>query len=217
MTGRIYLARKADPLPMHTAVIVDLGRLNLIYEDTRYFGRLTLDLTALSKLGPEPLSSEFTRAYFATKLKRSSQAIKVKLLDQPLVAGIGNIYASEALFRAGISPRLAARELRPKQVQRLWQAVRQVLRDAIKRGSTVPLNFRGRGKGDRLFQFGRAPTAPDYYAERLLVYDREGKACRRCHIPIRRLTQASRSTFYCPRCQREPVGRVRRKSTGKPS
>jgi len=110
MTGRIYLLPKNAILPKHAAVVMNLGRHQLIYEDTRYFGRLTLDQTALAKLGPEPLGSVFTPDYLATALKRSSQPIKIKMLDQKLVAGVGNIYASEALFRAGISPRLAARE-----------------------------------------------------------------------------------------------------------
>jgi len=217
MTGRVYLARRGDPLPKHAAVVIDLGRQTLIFEDTRYFGRLTLDMTPLAKLGPEPLSPKFTPAYLAAKLKRSSQAIKVKLLDQSLVAGIGNIYASEALFRAGISPRLVARGLRPEQVRRLWRAIRQVLREAIRCGSTVPLSFSRRGKRDGLFYFGRAPNTSDYYAERLQVYGREGEACQVCGTRIRRAIQASRSTFYCPRCQRGPASRMRRKCRGKTS
>ncbi len=108
MTGRIYLARKKERLPRHAAVVLDLGRENFIYEDTRYFGRLTLDLSAVKKLGPEPLAGSFDQTAFGRSLKRSRQAIKVRLLDQTLVAGIGNIYASEALFRARISPRWPA-------------------------------------------------------------------------------------------------------------
>ena len=104
MTGRIFLAQKGRPLPRHTAVALDFGTSKLVYEDTRYFGRLTLDTSAVTRLGPEPLDDEFKAETFAQSLKRSRQAIKVKLLDQRLVAGIGNIYASEALFRALISP-----------------------------------------------------------------------------------------------------------------
>src|SRR6185369_15033648 len=98
MTGKMFLAKKSEPPPKHAAVIFDLGRENFIYEDTRYFGRMTLDLSAVEKLGPEPLDGKFPPEIFAQSLKRSRQAIKVKLLDQSLVAGVGNIYASEALF-----------------------------------------------------------------------------------------------------------------------
>ena len=149
MTGRFFLARKNERLPRHAAVVLDLGGEKFIYEDTRYFGRLTLDISAVEKLGPEPLGDDFQPAAFAESLKRSRQAIKVKLLDQSVVAGIGNIYASEALFRARISPRLPARRLNRSQVARLWRAIRNVLAEAIECGSTVPLIF-GRGGSDGL-------------------------------------------------------------------
>ncbi len=201
MTGRIFLAQKGRRLPKHTAVALDLGASNLIYEDTRYFGRLTLDTSAVTRLGPEPLDVEFRAETFAQSLKRSRQAIKVKLLDQELVAGIGNIYASEALFRARISPGLAANKLTVPRVRRLRLAIRAVLAEAVECGSTVPLNFGG-DKLDGLFYFGRAPAAPDFYEERLRVYDREEQPCPNCRHPIKRITQAARSTFYCPHCQR---------------
>jgi formamidopyrimidine-DNA glycosylase len=201
MTGRMFLAGKNERPPKHAAVILDLGGENFIYEDTRYFGRLTLDTTAIERLGPEPLSNDFQPAKFCEALKRSRQAIKIKLLDQTLVAGVGNIYASEALFRARLSPTLAANRLTAAQVKRLWRAIRGVLAEAIAGGSTVPLNF-GAGKTDGHFYFGRAPGAPDFYAERLRVYDRAGKPCPKCRRPIQRIVQAARSTFYCPQCQR---------------
>lgn len=201
MTGRMFLARKNERLPKHAAVVLDLGGDNFIYEDPRYFGRLTLDTTATQKLGPEPLSDDFQPVKFREALKRSRQAVKIRLLDQKLVAGVGNIYASEALFRARLSPRLAANRLTTAQVKRLWCAIRDVLAEAIACGSTVPLKF-GAGKTDGHFYFGRAPGAPDYYAERLRVYDRAGKPCPKCRRPIQRIVQAARSTFYCPHCQR---------------
>ena len=200
MTGRMFLASKRERLPVHAAVVLDLGGENFIYEDTRYFGRLTLDVSAVEKLGPEPLGRDFQPAAFARALKRSRQAIKIKLLDQTVVAGVGNIYASEALFRARLSPKRAANRLTPEQVKRLWRAIREVLAGAIRGGSTVPLNFGG-GKSDGLFYFGRAPGAPDFYEERLRVYDREGRPCLKCRHLIKRITQAARSTYYCPRCQ----------------
>jgi formamidopyrimidine-DNA glycosylase len=200
MTGRMFLAKQGGPIPKHAAVVFDLGREIFIYEDTRYFGRMTLDLASVEKLGPEPSGNDFQPTTFGEALKRSRQAIKIKLLDQSLVAGVGNIYASEALFRAGISPKLASNRLTKSQVHKLWRAIRDVLAEAIECGSTVPLNFAG-GKSDGLFYFGRAPGTMDYYEERLRVYDRAGKACVKCPRPIKRIVQAARSTFYCPHCQ----------------
>ena len=202
MTGRMYLLPTDAPLPKHTPVVLNLGRENFVFEDTRYFGRLTFDEELIDRLGPEPLGEEFTVVHLTAALKRSSQAIKVRLLDQSLVAGVGNIYASEALFQAGISPRKAARRLKADQVAHLWSAIRETLADAIKRGSTVPLNFSGINGEDRLFYFGLAPGAEDFYEERLRVYDRVGKPCIQCGTAIRQFTQAARSTYYCPKCQR---------------
>ena len=202
MTGKMFVADKGGPLPKHAAVVLELNRGNFIYEDTRYFGRFTLDLTSVEKLGPEPDDKKFTPEIFARELKRSRQAIKVKLLDQSLLAGVGNIYASEALFRAKISPQRAANKLTLAQVKKLLSTVRAVLRAAIDCGSTIPLNFSDGKNGDGLFYFGRAADAPDFYAERLRVYDRAGKPCVRCGADIRRIVQAARSTFFCPRCQR---------------
>jgi formamidopyrimidine-DNA glycosylase len=202
MTGRMYLLPARMPWPKHAAVVLDLGRDSFVFEDTRYFGRFTLDTSAVEGLGPEPLAAEFTAELFGEALHRSAQPIKVKLLDQSLVAGVGNIYASEALFRAGISPRRGARRLRPAQVVSLWRAIREVLAEAIECGSTVPLDYAGTGARDGLFYFGRSPGTPDFYEERLRVYDREGKPCVVCERPIKRLVQAARSTFYCAHCQR---------------
>ncbi|HUE36982.1 MAG TPA: bifunctional DNA-formamidopyrimidine glycosylase/DNA-(apurinic or apyrimidinic site) lyase [Candidatus Acidoferrum sp.] len=203
MTGRIYLTPENALLPKHAAVVLELGRDKLIYEDTRYFGRLTLDDSGPARLGPEPLGSEFTLEYLASTLKRTTQAIKIKLLDQNFVAGIGNIYASEALFRAGISPRSEARKLKDDQIQRLWQAIREVLANAVRWGSTLPLDFAGNNGRDGLFYYGAdgRDASSGFHQERLLVYGRHGEPCHNCKAVIKRLVQGARSTFYCPRCQ----------------
>ena len=180
MSGDMYVVPKQEPEPKHAAVVLLLGDAKFIYEDTRYFGRFTLDTKPLDYLGPEPLGKGFKLSAFRDALRRSSQSIKVKLLDQCLVAGVGNIYASEALFRAGISPRLAARKLTDAQIKRLWQAIPKVLNHAIRHGTT-------RGDG---------------YLSRLTVYDRNGKPCRVCETPIRRIVQGARSTYFCRKCQR---------------
>lgn len=199
MTGRMYLLPAKGVLPKHAAVVLKLGGENFVFEDTRYFGRLTFDANGIAGLGPEPLSEQFTIEGFSKALQHSAQPIKVKLLDQSIVAGVGNIYASEALFRAKISPRLAAKRLSAAQVARLRDAIRETLNEAIELGSTVPLNYSGEGPRDGLFYYG---SAPDLYEERLRVYDREGKACIVCGTAIKRIVQAARSTFYCPNCQK---------------
>jgi len=200
MTGRMYVALKNEPLPKHAAVVLDLGDRNFIYEDYRYFGRMSLDLGPIQALGPEPLGKDFTPKVLAQALKRSRQPVKVKLLDQSLAAGVGNIYASEALFRARISPKQPANTLTMAQVGRLHRAIRETLRIAIRSGSTVPLKFAS-GKSDGLFYFGKADGGEGYYSERLRIYDRAGEGCLRCKTPVKRITQAARSTFFCPKCQ----------------
>jgi len=204
MSGRMYLQPKSAPLAKHAAVVLDLGSDNFVFEDTRYFGRFTLSLSPVEGLGPEPLDPSFCAEQFAPGLARSAQAIKVKLLDQKLVAGIGNIYASEALFRARISPKKSARRLKGEQVTALCGAIQQVLEEAIAFGSTVPLNFPSGERTDGLFYYGTQSSAQESrsYEERLLVYDREGQRCANCSTPIRRIIQAARSTFFCPNCQR---------------
>lgn len=202
MTGRMYLQPAKVALPKHAAVTFDFGRHRFVYEDPRYFGRLSTASAGLDRLGPEPLDDAFTAARLGVALARSRQPIKVKLLDQSALAGVGNIYASEALFLAGISPRRAARSLKSDDLRRLWRSLRRVLREAIQFGSTVPLNWAAGATGDGLFYYGGVPGAADYYEERLRVYDRAGQPCPNCQAPIRRIVQAGRSTFFCPRCQR---------------
>jgi formamidopyrimidine-DNA glycosylase len=202
MNGRMYLQPAALALPKHTAVALDLGGENLLFEDTRYFGRFTLDTSTLEGLGPEPLGGAFTLDYFNDALKRSAQGIKVKLLDQSLVAGVGNIYACEALFRARVSPRLAARRLTREQIRRLRRALRHTLREAIRFGSAVALDWPGAVKQDGLFYYGSTANPRGSAEERLNVYDRQGRPCPVCATPIGRIVQAGRSTYYCPRCQR---------------
>ena len=131
----------------------------------------------------------------------SRRPVKNALMDARFVVGVGNIYASEALFRARISPRKMGRRLSAAQCDALAEAIREVLTEAIECGSTVPLDFAGQGAGDGLFYYGSAPDA-EGYEERLRVYDREGEPCERCGAPILKIVQAARSTYFCPACQR---------------
>jgi len=211
MTGRMYLQPTAAQLPKHAVVWMGLGGERLVYEDPRGFGRFTLSLDGLEGLGPEALGVEFTAEHLAEGLGRTAQAVKVKLLDQTLVAGLGNIYAAEALFRAGVPPRTAGRRLVRAQIGRLWQAIREVLTEAIGWGSTVRPDLPGSGRNDARFYYGG--EGGEFRTQNLLVYDRAGEPCARCGTPIRRIVQAARSTFFCPGCQRARAsgnGRPRR-------
>ena len=201
MTGRMYVQPVNKALPKHAAVSFRLGRGVFVFEDTRYFGRLTLDTTSLDSLGPEPLSKDFSGNILHAALSRCKQAIKPKLLDQSLLAGVGNIYASEVLWRARISPRKMSRRLTLIQCEALAQSIVEVLTEAIKCGSTVALNFSGDRESDGVFYYGSQDEDEDY-EERLMVYDGEGESCERCATPIRKIVQAARSTFFCPKCQR---------------
>ena len=201
MTGRMYVQSTRAALPKHAAVSLRLNRGMLVFEDTRYFGRMTLDTSSLEKLGPEPLSDQFNGRVLQEGLRKCSQPIKPKLLDQGLLAGVGNIYASEALWQARISPRKLSRRLSATQCDRLAECIQVVLRKAIEAGSTIPLDFSGEGTGDGLFYYGSTSETVGH-EENLNVYDREGEPCLRCKGTIRRIVQANRSTFYCPQCQR---------------
>ena len=201
MTGRMYVQRAGQCLPKHAAISFRLNRGQFVFEDTRYFGRMTLAADVIDKLGPEPLSEGFNGEVLFEALSNCRQAIKPKLLDQTLLAGVGNIYASEALWHARISPRKIARRLTRAHCEALAVSVVKVLTEAINQGSTIPLDFPGEKDGDGLFYYG-SNDPQQGYEERLMVYDREGGPCERCGASIRKIVQAARSTYFCPKCQR---------------
>ncbi|HEX4947783.1 MAG TPA: bifunctional DNA-formamidopyrimidine glycosylase/DNA-(apurinic or apyrimidinic site) lyase [Blastocatellia bacterium] len=199
MTGRfLYLGNEqADIKHTHARFELDNGK-KLLFVDPRQFGLMYLTRTDelphskhLSKLAPEPFSEEFTADVLHTVLKRSKQPIKLTLLDQTKVLGLGNIYASEALHRAQINPRLLAHKLSPIRATRLHQEILAVLTEAIANNSTMntdPENISGSYTGG-------------VYETMTKVYERAGMPCYTCQTPIRRFVQGSRSTYYCPRCQ----------------
>ncbi len=167
------------------------------YNDARRFGFMDLASFAdidnsrhFNKMGPEPLSNAFSAAALNRALRGRSVSIKAALLDQAVVAGVGNIYACEALFRAGVSPRRRAASVAGRRGERLQRAVVDVLRDAIEAG------------GSSLRDFAGADGALGYFQHQFEVYGREGEDCGHCGAPVRRLVQSGRSTFYCGRCQR---------------
>ncbi|HUE95818.1 MAG TPA: bifunctional DNA-formamidopyrimidine glycosylase/DNA-(apurinic or apyrimidinic site) lyase [Longimicrobiaceae bacterium] len=195
MTGRVLVRDPGQDEPSHVGVRFELadGR-HILYQDVRRFGYLQIlpagewEFRARA-LGIEPLSDAFDANTLYRLTRDSRVAIKTWLMDQQRVVGIGNIYASEALFRARMTPRKAARRLTRAECERLHAAIRQVLQEAIDFRGTTLLDYR-----DAAGQAGE-------FARRLRVYDRTGDPCLVCGGPIRRIVQGGRSTFYCPACQ----------------
>ncbi len=187
----------------HFEMETSLGLLRL--NDPRRFGAVMYmqgesDPRAqklLQHLGAEPLSDAFDLAGFAAALKQRSAPIKQVLLAGDIVVGVGNIYCSEALFRARIDPTTPARELSAIKVKRLWQAIRFIIQWAIDEG------------GSTLRDFSSAEGRNGYFQLQAMVYGREGQPCRECGTPIRMLRQGQRSTYVCPRCQKMPAARFK--------
>ncbi len=218
MTGVLaVLPRSAAPLRFQHLTIHLNDRHDLRYSDQRKFGRV-LHLTAAEvrrlekRFGPEPLGPRFTAAYLSEALKRRPGKLKSVLLDQELVAGIGNIYADEALFRARLHPGRPANSLREDQVRSLHRAIRAVLREAIEHNGTTFASF--------LDATGREGDNQ----ENLRVYGLGDRGpCPRCGWPLERTVVGGRGTSFCPRCQRLPgdTRRMRPKKknggTGKPA
>jgi formamidopyrimidine-DNA glycosylase len=198
MTGKFVSLTTDESLPPYAHVVFYLDdERRLVFCDMRQFGRMRLITSAqrlpkeLNTLAPEPLSDEFTEEYFLETLSRSRRSLKQLLLDQTRVLGLGNIYAVEALFLAGVNPMRLSNKLSKPRARKLYQAIRQVLHEAIEAGSTLQINIAD-GNGS---YFGAS--------ERFWrVYEREGEPCVNCGSKIKRIVHGGRSTYYCPRCQR---------------
>ena len=198
MTGKLYLAPAGTAPSKHEHVVLDLddGR-SLHFQDPRKFGRmwLTPDPAAvLSALGPEPFGPEFAAAYLVAKLAGRTASVKALLLDQRIVAGVGNIYADEALYCARLHPARPAGSLSADEISRLHAAVLDVLARAIERcGSSL-----GRSN---LQNYSRPGGGQGGFQEEHSVFRRTGQPCPRCGHPIERMVIAQRSSHYCPVCQ----------------
>ena len=199
MTGKFVAIPIDNNLPPYAHVVFYLdNEKRLVFCDMRQFGRMRLIKNPgrlpreLLSLAPEPLSEDFTEDYFLKTLSRSRRTLKTLLLDQTRVLGLGNIYAVEALFLAGIHPLKQAHTLSKPRARKLYQAIRQVLKEAIDSGSTLKIDL---SDGQSSY-FGSS--------ERFWrVYEREGEPCVNCGTPIRRIPHAGRSTYFCPKCQRK--------------
>jgi formamidopyrimidine-DNA glycosylase len=195
MTGKFTLSPPlAAPDPHHRVWLhLDDGGI-LVFQDLRCFGTLELverleECRGLARLGTEPLSPAFSVAWLGERLSRSRAPLKHWLMDQTRIAGLGNIYACEILFGAGLSPRRRADRVTGAQTGLLWKVVRKVLGQAIRKNGTTISDFR------------RVDEKRGEFQRFLKVYGREGEPCPACGTAVRRIRQQQRSTFYCPACQ----------------
>lgn len=195
MSGSLRILAEESPAQKHDHVdlVMDNGKV-LRYTDPRRFGAWLWtpslgECSVLSHLGPEPLSDEFNARYLQEKSASKKTAIKPWLMDNKLVVGVGNIYASESLFAAGIHPDRIAHSLSPAEYERLVLVIKAVLTRSIEQGGTT------------LKDFLQSDGKPGYFAQELQVYGREGEACRTCGTAISASKHGQRSTYYCRRCQ----------------
>jgi formamidopyrimidine-DNA glycosylase len=197
MSGSLRLVDPGGPAGKHDHVDIEFTHgVCLRLCDPRRFGVMLWTRAAplqhplLRDLGPEPLAAEFDADYLYTETRGRRVAIKQLLMNARLVVGVGNIYASEALYLAGVHPQRAAGRIARTRCAAIVQAVRAVLTAAIEQGGTTL----------RDFYYGK--DQPGYFGQSLRVYGRAGSPCQQCGAPIRQFNQGQRSTYYCPRCQR---------------
>ena len=200
MSGRFMLLPFERENPKYThAVFYFADDTRLAFQDQRHFGLMKIVETVnlpeakeIKKLAPEPFSDEFNKRYFREILQTSKRSLKEFLLDQTKVTGLGNIYASEAMFLARVNPQMPANAVSAKKANVLFEKIREVLAESIAHGST--LNVNPENIDDSYYGGG--------YELGWRVYDQEKKPCVKCKTEIKRLKQAGRSTYFCPKCQR---------------
>ena len=196
MSGSLRLTGPDEPAALHDHIdwLFDDGSTLRLRDPRRFGAVLWTENPArhplLAHLGPEPLTPAFDAAYLHAQCRRRNAAIKQVIMDARIVVGVGNIYASESLFHAGIRPATAARRLSRPACARLVAAIKQVLTAAIAAG------------GSSLRDYVASDGELGYFQLQTRVYDREGLPCKVCGTPVRRIVQGQRATFYCPACQR---------------
>jgi formamidopyrimidine-DNA glycosylase len=195
MSGSVFIVDHGTPAGVHEHVDIDFDSgKTLRFRDPRRFGSLHWSKTPLQhkllvSLGPEPLEDKFDARYLWQRSRGRRVSVKQFIMNAQIVVGVGNIYASEALFMAGINPRRAAGRIALQRYERLVAAIKEVLTCAIRAGGTTLRDFYG-GDGEA-----------GYFRLQLEAYGREDEACRRCNTPISAIVQGQRSTFYCKNCQ----------------
>lgn len=197
MSGSLRVTEPAAPWRKHDhiALTTDRGKQVRLHDPRRFGAALFIEgdplrHPLLAELGPEPLGGEFTAACLQDRCRGREAPIKAVIMDAHTVVGVGNIYACEALFMAGIDPRKPAGKVSRPRLAKLVQAIREVLAASIEMGGTTLRDFLNE-KGE-----------PGYFQQTLRVYDREGEPCRKCGKPVQRLVMSNRSTFFCPKCQK---------------
>jgi formamidopyrimidine-DNA glycosylase len=196
MSGSLKIIAAAEPPRKHDHVDIVFGKSALRLTDPRRFGSLhwtrrpAMQHRLISSLGCEPLGEEFNGDYLYLRSRKRKVAVKQFIMNSHIVVGIGNIYASEALYMAGIRPTRAAGSISRNKYRLLAQVIQEVLNDAIDQGGTTLRDFvNGDGK-------------PGYFSQYLNVYGKAGEPCISCRVPIREIRQGQRSSFYCPKCQK---------------
>lgn len=192
MSGELVVEEKTNPKGKHYRIILNFSdQYRLAFNNIRKFGRIWLTSdpeSVVGHLGPEPLAEDFTPQRFHKLLHSRNRQLKYFLLDQTLIAGMGNIYTDESLYRARLHPARISSTLSEAESKLLWKSIREVLKEGIQNhGSSIDWMYKG---GD--------------YQKYLSVYNLEGKHCQRCNTPIERIKIAQRSTYYCPSCQKLP-------------
>ncbi len=201
MSGRIHILTKERPPLKHEHVIMTMNdETRISFEDPRRFGMLYLSKNwenekPFSTMGPEPLSNDYSADILVQRLQNKKAPIKQSLLDQHIIAGLGNIYVCEALYRSGIHPQTPAKNLSQQQIETLTPHIRNILNEAIESG------------GSTLKDYQHTDGSLGYFQHGFKVYDREGKQCpkKSCHDNIVRIIQSGRSTFFCPSCQSDKL------------
>jgi len=198
MSGTIRVISDKTPAAKHDHFELALSNQKLLrLNDPRRFGAVLWfadhidEQGILAKLGPEPLSDDFSYGYLFAKAKNRKVPIKTFLMDNHVVVGVGNIYANEALFQAGILPTTPVNRISEARFDRLTDIIKQVLSHAIAQGGTT------------LKDFTQADGRPGYFAQSLYVYGRAGKPCLSCQTPLEEVRQSNRSSVYCPNCQKD--------------
>ncbi|MCU0795105.1 MAG: bifunctional DNA-formamidopyrimidine glycosylase/DNA-(apurinic or apyrimidinic site) lyase [Akkermansiaceae bacterium] len=197
MSGSLRVCSPADELRRHDHVILRLGgKSEIRYHDPRRFG-IVLPIQGdpamhplLRELGPEPLSAGFHVGILAEACRKRRIPIKTLIMNHHVVVGVGNIYASEALFRAGIRPTTPSFKIARRRLESLVETIREVLQDSITQGGTTLRDFVG------------SDGTPGYFRQQLFVYERAGEPCRVCSTEIRHAVLGQRSTYWCPACQK---------------
>lgn len=196
MSGNLRVLTPDVPFKKHdhVAITLDSGKRLRLHDPRRFGAALWIEgdpmqHPLLKDLGPEPLGDEFTAAHLHGAFRGKTAAIKQLIMDAHVVVGVGNIYASEALFMAGIDPRKPAGKVTCPRLEKLVKAIQDVLTASIEMGGTT------------LRDFVNESGEPGYFAQTLRVYDREGEPCRVCATKIKRIILGQRSTFFCPKCQ----------------